>query len=375
MRVCHLNTCPVGIATHREDLRKKFTGKPEHVVSFFQFVAQEMREIMAELGFRTVSEMIGRADVLESDPDVRHWKLPRGLDMTAILHLPEAGAQVARRNVCGQQHGLERALDHQLIEMCEPAIERMEPVERHIQIRNVNRTVGTMLGHVVSKKHGLEGLPDNTIRLRFRGTAGQSFGAFLPHGITMTLEGDANDHIGKGLSGGRLIVHPPREATFDPAQNIVVGNVALYGATSGEAFFNGIAGERFCVRNSGAHAVVEGVGDHGCEYMTGGRVVVLGRTGRNFGAGMCGGIAYVLDLDGEFAGRCNPERVELETLDAEDVAIVQRLVRRHFQYTRSRRADEVLRKWDDMAPRFVKVFPKDLKLALEARLAAKSGDG
>jgi glutamate synthase domain-containing protein 2/glutamate synthase domain-containing protein 1/glutamate synthase domain-containing protein 3 len=365
MRVCHLNTCPVGIATHREELRKKFTGKPEHVVSFFQFVAQELREIMAQLGFRTVSEMIGRADLLESDPEVRHWKLPNGLDMSAILHLPESGPSVARRNVCGQEHGLERALDHQLIELCEPAIERMEPVEHHLQIRNVNRTVGTMLGHVVSKKHGLEGLPDNTIRLRFQGSAGQSFGAFLPHGITMNLAGDANDYVGKGLSGGRLVVHPPREATFDAAQNIVIGNVALYGATSGEGFFNGLAGERFCVRNSGAHSVVEGVGDHGCEYMTGGRVVVLGPTGRNFAAGMSGGIAYVYAPRGDFEELCNLGTVDLEQVVAErDQQELRNLIEQHFRHTRSRVAESILDKWETSLPKFVMVMPRDYRHAL-----------
>jgi glutamate synthase (ferredoxin) len=262
-----------------------------------------------------------------------------------------------------------------LLELARPALERGEKVEVELPIRNVNRTVGTILGSELSRKWGEQGLPEDTIVLRFRGSAGQSFGAFVPKGMTLVVSGDTNDHCGKGLCGGKIVVRAPEGVSYDPAENIITGNVVLYGATSGEAYFQGVAGERFCVRNSGASAVVEGVGDHGCEYMTGGRVVVLGRTGRNFGAGMCGGIAYVLDLEGEFAGRCNLERVDLEALDAEDVGIVQRLVRRHFQYTRSRRADDVLRKWNDHAPRFVKVFPKDLKLALDARLRAHSGDG
>jgi glutamate synthase (ferredoxin) len=264
-----------------------------------------------------------------------------------------------------QQHGLEHALDHQLIELCEPAIERMEPVQLHMPIRNVNRTVGTMLGSRVSRRFGIEGLPDNTIRIRFNGSAGQSFGAFLPHGITLTLQGDANDYTGKGLSGGRVIVFPHPASTFDPAENIVIGNVALYGATSGEAFFRGLAGERFCVRNSGAHAVVEGVGDHGCEYMTGGRVAVLGRTGRNFAAGMSGGIAYVLDPDHRFPDLCNLGSVDLERIESsEDEQELRRLVEAHFRHTRSQRAESVLEKWSSTLPQFVKVMPRDYKRAL-----------
>jgi len=365
MRVCHLNTCPVGVATQNPELRKKFAGNADHVVNFFRFVAEEVRERMAALGFRKFNDMIGRADLLEPDLSIRHWKLQHGLDLSNILHVPQAPPDVARHRVHGQDHGLEKALDNELIRLCRPAIENMEPVEYHLPIRNVNRTVGTTLGYEVSRRHGLEGLPDNTIRLRFTGSAGQSFGAFLPHGITLSLIGDANDYIGKGLSGGRLIVYPPPQSTFDAAENILIGNVALYGATGGEAFFNGVAGERFCVRNSGAYTVVEGVGDHGCEYMTGGRVVVLGRTGRNFAAGMSGGIAYVLDPDGRFPDLCNPGLVDLEPLAEEQYRKeLLQMIEAHFRLTRSKRAEDVLDKWEAMLPLFVKVMPRDYKRAL-----------
>jgi glutamate synthase domain-containing protein 2/glutamate synthase domain-containing protein 1/glutamate synthase domain-containing protein 3 len=373
MRVCHLNTCPVGIATQDPVLRARFAGLPEHVVRYFFFVAEEAREIMAGLGFRSFDEMIGRADCLEVDRAIQHWKA-RGLDFSAILHRPDVPHAI--RNTSGQDWSLlERVLDVKLLEIARPALERGERVRAELPIRNTDRTVGTILGSEVSRRYGEEGLPDDTIELCFRGSAGQSFGAFCPRGMTLRVEGDTNDYCGKGLSGARIIVGAPRGAAFDPAENVITGNVVLYGATSGEAYFQGVAGERFCVRNSGASAVVEGVGDHGCEYMTGGRVVVLGRTGRNFGAGMCGGFAYVLDLDGEFPGRVNPERVDLEPLDADDEVAIQRLLRRHLEYTRSERAQQVLRKWNTYAPRFVKVFPRDLKLALEARLSAHTGDG
>jgi len=366
MRVCHLNTCPVGVATQRPELRAKFTGTADHVVNYFRFVAEEVREMMAKLGIRTFEEMVGRADLLEPNRSIKHWKLPHGLDLSEILHLPDAPSEVARHRICGQNHDLERALDHKLIALCEPAIERTEPVEeQHLQIRNVNRTVGTMLGHAVSKKHGLEGLPDNTIRLRFFGTAGQSFGAFVPHGITLSLVGDANDYIGKGLSGGRIIVYPPRESTFEPSENIVVGNVALYGATGGEAFFNGMGGERFAVRNSGADAVVEGVGDHGCEYMTGGHVVILGPVGRNFAAGMSGGIAYVYAPDGGFEKLCNLGMVDLDPLVEEsDQQKLRMLIESHFRHTRSRIAEHILNKWEPSLTKFIKVMPRDYKRAL-----------
>jgi glutamate synthase (ferredoxin) len=365
MRVCHLNTCPVGVATQNTELRKKFSGKADHVVNFLRFVAEEVRELMAELGFRKFDDMIGRADLLEADPSIQHWKLQHGLDLSNILYVPEAPPEVARHRIQGQDHGLEKALDNELIRLCRAAIENMEPVEHHLPIRNVNRTVGTTLGYEVSRRHGLEGLPDNTIRLRFTGSAGQSFGAFLPHGITLSLIGDANDYIGKGLSGGRLIVYPPPQSTFDPAKNILIGNVVLYGATGGEAFFNGVAGERFCVRNSGAYTVVEGVGDHGCEYMTGGRVVVLGETGRNFAAGMSGGIAYVLDPDGRFPDLCNPGLVDLETVAEEQYQKeLRQLIEQHFRLTRSKRAEDVLEKWEATLPLFVKVMPRDYKRSL-----------
>jgi len=373
MRVCHLNTCPVGIATQDPELRKRFSGRPEHVVTFFRFLAEEVREHMAQLGFRTMDEMIGRVDRLDFARALDHWKA-RGLDLSAILYQPAMPPEVARRCVTVQDHALQKALDYTtLIPQCREAIEHRKPVALSLPIRNVNRTVGTMLGYEVTSRWGGEGLPDDTIKIHFRGSAGQSFGAFLPRGITFTLEGDANDYWGKGLSGGRLIAYPPRTATFVPEENIVIGNVALYGATSGEAYVRGVAGERFCVRNSGVHAVVEGVGDHGCEYMTGGRVVVIGRTGRNFAAGMSGGIAYVFDLDGEFHRRCNREMVDLEPLDKPDVRLVGDLIDRHVTHTGSAHAAKILANWRAMQARFVKIMPKDFKRvqAAEARARAE----
>jgi glutamate synthase (ferredoxin) len=372
MRVCHLNTCPVGIATQDPVLRQKFAGQPEHVVRFFHFVAEEVRELMAQLGLRRFEDMIGRVELLEARDVGGHWKA-KGLDLSDLLHKPDVPYPI--RWVTRQDHGLDKALDNQLLELARPALERAEPVEIRLPIRNIQRTVGTILGSEVSRKYGLEGLPEDTIKIHFEGSAGQSFGAFVPRGISLFVEGDANDYCGKGLSGGKIAVKAPAAAGFDPAENIITGNVVLYGATGGEAYFNGVAGERFCVRNSGASAVVEGVGDHGCEYMTGGRVVILGPTGRNFGAGMSGGIAYVLDETGEFPARCNLEMVELEPIDPEDAETIQRLVRRHFQYTRSKLADDVLRKWETKASRFVKVFPMDYKRALSDRIRAGSGDG
>ncbi len=366
MRVCHLNTCPVGVATQNPKLREKFTGTADHVVNYFKFVAQETRELMAELGFRKFEEMIGHSEYLEANDSIHHWKLNKGIDFSAILHRPEPPhANVAIRHIEGQDHGLEAALDNELIQLCRPAIEKTEPVELNLQIRNVNRTVGTMLGAAVSKKHGLEGLPDNTIRIRFTGSAGQSFGAFLPHGITMTLVGDSNDYTGKGLSGGRIIVYPHPDSTFDPTENIVIGNVTLYGATSGEAFFRGVAGERFCVRNSGANTVVEGVGDHGCEYMTGGRVVILGPVGRNFAAGMSGGIAYVFDPDHKLPELYNPGLVDLEPIETDqDEQEVRTLLEAHYRHTKSTRAESILEKWQSTRSQFTKVMPRDYKRAL-----------
>jgi glutamate synthase (NADPH) large chain len=374
MRVCHLNTCPVGVATQDPELRKRFSGKPEHVVTFFRFLAQEVREHMAQLGFRTLDAMIGRVDCLDFAPALAHWKA-RGIDISSILYQPPMPPDVARRRVIAQDHGLEKSLDQaRLIPDCRQAIDRGTRVELALPIRNVNRTVGTTLGYEVTSRWGGAGLPDDTIRVRFTGSAGTSFGAFVPRGITFTLEGDANDYWGKGLSGGKLIVFPPRRSTFVPEDNVIIGNVALYGATAGEAYVRGVAGERFCVRNSGVHAVVEGVGDHGCEYMTGGRVIVIGRTGRNFAAGMSGGVAYVLDLDGDFARRCNRQMVDLEPLvDSADVGLVGDLIERHVTYTSSAYAARILSNWRAMQARFVKVMPRDFKrvLAAEARAHAE----
>ena len=369
MRVCHLNTCPVGIATQDPELRKNFTGKPEFVENYFRFVAEEVRELMAQLGCRTMKEMIGRVDLLDARPAIEHWK-SKGVDLSTILHQPEGSRKRVRHCERVQNHGLDRALDNQIIALAAPALERRQRVELAFPIRNVNRTVGTMLGYEITKRHGGDGLPDDTITLHFNGSAGQSFGAFVPRGVTMTLEGDSNDYWGKGLSGGKLVVYPSRAATFPPEHNIIIGNVALYGATSGEAYVCGIAGERFAVRNSGAHAVVEGVGDHGCEYMTAGRVVVLGRTGRNFGAGMSGGIAYVLDADGEFGRRCNPGMVDLEPLELlEDVDLVRAMIGRHVRHTQSALASRILADWSAVRQRFVKVMPKEYKRVLLASRA------
>jgi glutamate synthase (ferredoxin) len=367
MRVCHLNTCPVGVATQDPRLRARFAGNADHVVNFMRFVAQELREIMAKLGFRTINEMIGRTDKLVPWKAIDHWKA-RGLDLTPILYQPNVPADVGRYRQQDQDHGLEKSLDvTKLLQLCKPAIERGEKVRAELPIHNVNRVVGTIAGSEVTKKHGLSGLPEDTVHLKFNGSAGQSFGAFVPRGMTLELEGDANDYFGKGLSGGKLIVYPPAGSTFVPEENIVIGNVALYGATGGEIFVRGMAGERFGVRNSGVNAVVEAVGDHGCEYMTGGRVVVLGKTGRNFAAGMSGGIAYVLDEAGNFASRCNMELVGLEKLtDADEIEMVWKLIQRHQTYTKSERAAKILAGWEGYVPKFVKVLPKDYARVLKA---------
>ena len=373
MRVCHLDTCPVGVATQNPALRQRFSGKPEFVENYFRFVAEEVRELMAGLGFRTVDEMIGRADRLDADAAVAHWKA-KGLDLSSILHQPDVPPAVGRRCVREQDHGLDQALDNALIRQAQAALEAGAPVEIQSPIRNVNRTAGTMLGAELTRRWGSAGLPDDTIRIRFTGTAGQSFGAFVPRGMSLTIVGDANDYFGKGLSGGRLVIYPPPRSPFVPERNIVIGNVALYGATGGALFARGLAGERFCVRNSGAHAVVEGIGDHGCEYMTGGRAVILGRTGRNFAAGMSGGIAYVLDAEGDFGRRCNPGMVDLEALTDGDAAFVRQLVGRHVELTGSTPGRQVLDDWTAYRPRFVKVMPRDYKrvLAAEARARAES---
>ena len=364
MRVCHLNTCPVGIATQDPALRSKFTGQPEFVENFFRFIAEEVRELMAELGFRTMDEMIGRADCLDVDRAVTHWKA-KGLDLTPLLHQPELPASVARRRVRAQDHGLEVALDNDLIRASAPALEQGTPVTLNAYIRNADRTVGTMLGCEVTKSYGGRGLPDDTITINFTGSAGQSFGAFVPRGMTLTLVGDANDYFGKGLSGGRLVVYPPRASTFRSEDNIVVGNVAFYGATGGEGYVRGVAGERFGVRNSGANVVVEGVGDHGCEYMTGGRIIVIGKTGRNFAAGMSGGIAYVLNVDGHFARRCNQEMVDLEPLvEPDDLSFIRVAILKHVTLTGSYYAERLLEDWESVRRRFVRVMPRDYKRAL-----------
>jgi glutamate synthase (ferredoxin) len=365
MRVCHLNTCPVGVATQDPRLRERFSGQPEHVVNFMRFIAQDMRELMAQLGFRTVEEMVGRVDRLEPRKAIDHWKA-RGFDFSNILYQPDVGEEVGRYHSDAQDHGLDKSLDvTTLLELCRPALEHGTSVRATLPIRNVNRVVGTITGSELTRRYGAAGLPDDTIRLKFTGSAGQSFGAFLPPGMTLHLEGDANDYVGKGLSGGRLIIHPPAGSAFAAEDNIIIGNVALYGATSGEAFIRGMAGERFAVRNSGVDAVVESVGDHGCEYMTGGRVVVLGRAGRNFGAGMSGGVAYVLDEAGDFPNRVNMQMVGVERLeDAAEIAAVRALVQRHLELTGSQRARTLLGRWDTVVPEFVKVMPRDYKRVL-----------
>ena len=367
MRKCHLNTCPVGIATQDPVLRKKFTGQPEHVVNYFYFVAEEARQLMAKLGFRTIDEMVGRVDKLKVQKAVDHWKA-KGLDLSRLLTMPDVGPDVARYRVQRQDHGLDQILDNKLVELCKPAIERKEKVTLELPIRNVNRTVGTVLSSKIAKKYGLEGLPPDTITIKFTGSAGQSFGAFLSRGITLILEGESNDYLGKGLSGGKIIVFPPKSSTFTPEETILIGNTSLYGATQGEAYFYGLAGERFAVRNSGVRAVVEGTGDHGCEYMTGGVVVVLGRTGRNFAAGMSGGVAFVLNEDEKFESRCNLGMVDLEQVVAtEDKKTLHDLITSHFLSTGSRKAKAVLDAWETMLPKFVKVMPVDYKRVLEER--------
>ena len=366
MRVCHLDTCPVGVATQNPELRAKFAGDPSYVVNFMRMIAQEMREHMAKLGFRTINEMVGRADRLEVHRAVEHWKA-KGLDYAAILYQPNVGPEVGRYCQIPQNHGLENALDNQvLLDLAAPALERKEKVKAKLDIRNTNRVVGTILGSEVTRRYGPQGLPEDTIHFHFQGSAGQSFGAFVPPGMTLELEGDANDYFGKGLSGGKVILYPPEGSTFTPEENIIVGNVAFYGATNGEAYIRGMAGERFGVRNSGVRAVVEGVGDHACEYMTGGRVVVIGKTGRNFAAGMSGGIAYVYDEDGTFKNRCNFETISLERLDDRDLQEVEELLKRHAIYTHSARAWQFLALWQETAPKFVKVMPRDYRRVLEA---------
>ncbi len=368
MRVCHLDTCPVGVATQNPVLRERFSGQPEFVVTFFEFIAEQVREYLAALGFRSLDEAIGHAELIDVDRAVEHFKA-RGLDLSPVLYVPAIEEGVARRRVTEQDHGLDKALDNELIAMCAPALERGEPVRIQVGIRNVNRTVGTMLGSAVTRIYGGEGLPEDTIDITFTGSAGQSFGAFVPRGITMRLEGDANDYVGKGLSGGRLIVRPDRSATFAAEDHIIAGNVICYGATSGEVYLRGRVGERFCVRNSGVSAVVEGIGDHGCEYMTGGRVLVIGPIGRNFAAGMSGGVAYLLDAA---THRINPEMVDIETLDDDDVEQVLDMLRRHAEETGSTIAAGLLADPETIRERFTKVMPRDYRRALEALRRAEA---
>jgi glutamate synthase (NADPH/NADH) large chain len=368
MRVCHLDTCPVGVATQNPVLRQRYAGKPEFVVNFFEFIAEEVRELLAQLGFRTLEEAVGHAELLDVTQAVNHWKAS-GLDLRPVLHVPELPEGAARHNTTGQDHALDKALDNELVKLAADALEKGEPVRAQVKVRNVNRTVGTILGHEVTKRYRGEGLPDGTIDITFTGSAGQSFGAFVPAGVTLRLEGDANDYVGKGLSGGRIVVRPDRAATFDAAVQIIAGNVIGYGATAGEIFLRGQVGERFCVRNSGATAVVEGVGDHGCEYMTGGRVVVLGPTGRNFAAGMSGGVAFVLDLD---EARVNLELVELAPVEGDAADELQDLVRRHLEETGSPVAEALLDDWSSAVRRFTEVMPTDYKRVLAAKEQAEA---
>ena len=373
MRVCHKNTCPVGIATQDPQLRAKFTGDPEYAANFMKFIATELREIMAKLGFRTLNEAIGRTDKLEAMKAIDHWKA-KGIDLSKILYQPEVGPEIGRYCQIPQDHGLDKSLDLTvLVELCREAIEKGTPIKATLPIKNTNRVVGTILGNEITKRHP-HGLPEDTVHLHFKGSAGQSLGAFVPKGVTLELEGDANDYLGKGLSGGKIIVYPPAASSFVPEDNIIIGNVAFYGATDGEAYISGIAGERFCVRNSGVNTVVEAVGDHGCEYMTGGKVVILGSTGRNFAAGMSGGVAYVLDEKGDFATRCNTEMSDVETLDEEDLATVRQMVENHVKYTKSPKGSRILANWEEMAGKFVKVMPRDYKRVLLAvKKALESG--
>jgi glutamate synthase (ferredoxin) len=386
MRKCHLNTCPVGVATQDPVLRQKFSGKPEHVVNYFFFVAEEARQLMAQLGVRKFDELIGRADLLDTQKGIEHWKAD-GLDFSRLFYQPNVPADVPRKHVMEQDHALEKALDVRLIEKSKAALEKGEKVQFIEVARNVNRTVGAMLSGELTRRHP-EGLPDDTLRIQLEGTGGQSFGAFLAKGITMYLIGDANDYTGKGLSGGRIVVRPSIDFRGDAVKNTIVGNTVLYGATTGEAFFSGVAGERFAVRLSGATAVVEGTGDHGCEYMTGGTVAVLGKTGRNFAAGMSGGVAYVYDEDGQFAKRCNTAMVSLEKVQPAaqqeagtdhglwhggktDEAQLKKLLEDHNRWTGSKRARELLDNWAEARGKFVKVFPLEYKRALGEMAARK----
>jgi len=382
MRKCHLNTCPVGVATQDPELRKKFTGKPEHVINYFFFVAEEMRQLMAKLGFKTVAEMVGQSDKLNMRHAIDHWKA-KGLDYSKLLTKPKAPSHDDEYHTMGQDHGIEAALDNELIKQAKPALDNGEKVTIDIKIQNHNRTFGTMLSGRVAENYGHKGLPDDTIHINATGTAGQSFGAWTAKGVTLELIGEGNDYVGKGLSGGRIIIYPAKDCKIENAdENIIVGNTVLYGAIAGEAYFNGVAGERFCVRNSGATAVVEGLGDHGCEYMTGGIVVCLGETGRNFAAGMSGGLAYVLDEQSKFITMCNTEMVELTHLSSDgenadvtnlleaDETRLKTIIAKHLSNTDSKRAKVILDNWDEYLGKFVKVMPVDYRKALEDKKKA-----
>ncbi|HXB43628.1 MAG TPA: glutamate synthase-related protein, partial [Puia sp.] len=370
MRKCHLNTCPVGVATQDPELRKRFAGDADHVVNLFKFLTQELREIMAELGFRTIDEMVGQVDSLDMRDDINHWKYSK-LNLAPILYKEPASLYTGLHKQEEQDHGLSDVLDWKLLKAAKPALEQQQKVFASFHIKNTDRTIGTILSNEISKRYQSEGLAEDTIHFKFIGTAGQSFAAFNTKGVTLELEGDANDYFGKGLSGARLIIYPSQDAGFVPEENIIIGNVAFYGATSGEAFIRGKAGERFCVRNSGANAVVEGVGDHGCEYMTGGRVVILGNTGRNFAAGMSGGIAYVYDVNGQFASMCNKEMVDLDQVDGEDTNELKNMIHQHYIYTGSTVAKFVLDDYENQLKNFVKVFPSDYKkVILQKKIGA-----
>jgi len=365
MRKCHLNTCPVGIATQDGELRKKYNGKPEHIVNYVKFMAQELREIMAELGFRTINEMVGRADKLKAKENIDHWKA-KHLKLDSLLHRMHIASADAGYKTMEQDHGTDKALDNELLKLAAPAIEKGISIKEKIRIRNINRTVGTILSAAVTRKYGEEGLKEDTIYFKAKGSAGQSFGAFLNSGITFEVEGDANDYFGKGLCGGKLILYPPKKSTFAANKNVILGNVSFYGATSGEAYIYGLAGERFCVRNSGAKVVVGAIGDHGCEYMTGGRVVILGGIGKNFAAGMSGGIAYIYDSADKLKGRINTGMVELESIEeASEKNEVKSMIANYHKYTGSKKAKKLLDNWEHECSHFIKVMPTDYKRVLE----------
>ncbi|MFA5094705.1 MAG: glutamate synthase-related protein, partial [Candidatus Omnitrophota bacterium] len=370
LRHCNLNNCSVGVATQDEILRKRFSGKAEYLQSYFTFVAEEARAIMAQLGVKGIDELVGRTELLEPNKAILNWKA-KGVDFSNILYKPEAGEGVGTRCLMKQDHGIDKILDLKLIEAAKPALDNREKVSAELAINNTDRTTGAMLSGELSKRYGEDGLPDDAIRFKFSGTAGQSFGAFLAKGITFEIEGQSNDYVGKGLSGGKIIVYPSKKARFDPSENIIIGNTTFYGATSGEAYIRGAAGERFCIRNSGILAVVEGVGDHGCEYMTGGRVVIIGRTGRNFAAGMSGGIAYVYDEDKKFKSRCNMGMVEFDALDDDDRFAIRALLKNHVQYTGSAKAKKILDSIESEIKSFVKVMPTEYKKVLAGGIVKK----